>query len=433
MSCSSRCGWLFVAALMALTCSAPAAAQVRARLVASGFDRPVGFIQHPTDRTVQLVLEQGGRVRVLKSGVVQPSDFLDIRTQIASGGEQGLLGLAFAPNFSTSRRVFVSFTNPAGHSVIARFATMANDVLRVDATTRFDLQWPGGQRWISQPFTNHNGGNIAFGPDNYLYAGFGDGGSGNDPFNNAQNLQSLLGKMLRLDVLVPDADVEGYNVPGSNPFVGRADALPEIWALGLRNPWRWSFDDVRLGGTGALVIGDVGQDAWEEVDYQPPATGGRNYGWRNREGAHNNVTTAQPATTPLREPIWEYSHNAGRSITGGYVYRGQSLGASFIGRYFFADFVTSRIWSLAFVLDPATHDATAGGVIDHTADLGAAASSPSSFGIDADGELYVVTYGGAIYQVLGANGQAPATPPASDGARRVGDNDRLGIARPRSR
>ena len=432
MSCSSRYVWM-LAVCLASACGAAADAQVRAQLVASGFDRPVGVIQHPTDRTVQLVLEQGGRVRVLKSGIVQPTDFLDIRTQIVSGGEQGLLGLAFAPNFSTSQRVFVSFTNPSGHSVIARFTTMANDALRANLASRFDLQWPGGQRWITQPFTNHKGGQIAFGPDGYLYAGFGDGGSGNDPFNNAQNLQSLLGKMLRLDVLVPDADAEGYNVPASNPFVGRADTLPEIWALGLRNPWRWSFDDVRLGGTGALVIGDVGQDAWEEIDYQPAATGGRNYGWRNREGAHNNVTTVAPTITPLREPIWEYSHNAGRSITGGYVYRGRALGANVVGRYFFADFVTSRIWSVALALDPSTHEATAGGLIDHTADLGAAASSPSSFGVDAEGELYVVTYGGAIYQVLSLPGQPPATPPASDGTRRLGDRERVGIARPRGR
>ncbi len=391
------CAWLVCALLITM----PAQAQLRSTLVVAGLKQPVGFVQHPTDATVQLILEQGGRVRVLRAGQLQSPDFLDLTGRIASGGEQGLLGLAFAPDFSTSGRVFVSFTNQSGDSVIARFTRLGSDPLRADPASEFDLRWPGGNRFIAQPFTNHNGGHIAFGADGFLYIGFGDGGSGNDPLNNAQNPSSLLGKMLRLNVAVPANDPEGYDVPASNPFVGRAGMLPEIWSMGLRNPWRWSVDDPAHGGTGAIVIGDVGQDAWEEVNYEPAGAGGRNYGWRNREGAHNNVTSVPPLVTPLRDPIWEYRHPVGASIIGGFVYRGTALGASYVGRYFFGDFVSSRVWSLALVASTSTGDMTAQNVIEHTADLASAAASPSSFGVDANGELYLVSYIGSIFRIDG--------------------------------
>lgn len=391
----------------ALTCllaalsiaSIQAQIQLRATPIVSGLNRPVDFVQHPTDATAQLVLEQGGRVRVLRSGRLQTPDFLDLTSEVSAGGEQGLLGLAFAPDFRTSGRVFVSFTDRSGNSVIARFTRLAADPLRADPASRFDLKWPDGNRFIAQPFSNHNGGHLAFGADGLLYIGFGDGGSGDDPLNLAQNPLSLLGKMLRLDVAVPANDPEGYDVPVSNPFVGRAGVLSEIWSLGLRNPWRWSVDDPARGGTGAIIIGDVGQDAWEEVDYEPAGAGGRNYGWRNREGAHNNVTSPPPFSTPLRDPISEYSHATGASVIGGFVYRGAALGASYTGRYFFADFVTSRVWSLNLVVSPTTHEATAQGVIEHTADLASAAASPSSFGVDANGELYIVSYNGSIFRI----------------------------------
>ncbi|MCC7009997.1 MAG: PQQ-dependent sugar dehydrogenase [Acidobacteria bacterium] len=421
---------------LAIACVSPAAsAQLRATLVASGFDRPVAFIQHPTDPTAQIVVQQWGRLLVLKQGSVRFIDFLTLTNEVSTGGEQGVLGLAFAPDYAVSRRVFVSFTNRQGHSVISRYRTMTGDDLRIDAATRFDLRWPGGERFIRQPFVNHNGGQIAFGSDGYLYLGLGDGGSGDDPFNHAQTPSSLLGKMLRLDVSVPDADPEGYDVPPGNPFVGHAGVLPEIWALGLRNPWRWSFDDVRRGGTGALIIGDVGQGAWEEVDYQPADVGGLNYGWRNREGAHQNIANPGPASAPLQEPIWEYPSSTGRSVIGGYVYRGRALGAAFVGRYFVGDFVSSRIWSLELAVDPATRKAAARSVADHTAELGDAAASPSSFGVDADGELYVVSLTGSIYRLEGPPGQAPAPPPSptapgQDGPRRQ-NGDSLGSARKR--
>jgi hypothetical protein len=175
--------------------------------------------------------------------------------------------------------------------------------------------------------------------------------------------------------------------------------LGEIWAFGLRNPWRWSVDDTALGGTGALVIADVGQGSWEEVNYEPRGAGGRNYGWRNREGAHNNVTSVAPFSTPLTDPIWEFGRDVSRSITGGFVYRGSALPSQYRGRYFFGDFATSRIWSLGLQVDAITGEATVTNVQEHSADLGAAATSPSSFGVDAAGELYVVSYSGSIYRI----------------------------------
>jgi len=303
-------------------------AQLRSRLQASGFAAPVAFVQDPTDRAVQFVVQQGGRIRVVRSGTVLPADFIDLSSSIVAGGEQGLLGLAFAPDAAVSRRVFVNFTNRSGDTVVARLRRSSDPVV-ADPASRFDLRWggAGGRAFIEQPFANHNGGNLVFGPDGYLYIGLGDGGSGDDPDHRAQNPLELLGKMLRIDVSVPDAHPTGYQVPADNPFVRGVPvaARPEIWAFGLRNPWRYSFDDPSRGGTGAMVIADVGQNRWEEVDYEPPNRGGRNYGWRNREGTHDNVTSLAPAYLPLVEPIHEYDHAVGQSITGGYVYRGRPV------------------------------------------------------------------------------------------------------------
>jgi glucose/arabinose dehydrogenase len=250
-----------------------------------------------------------------------------------------------------------------------------------------------------QPFANHNGGHLAFGPDGYLYIGMGDGGSSNDPNHLAQTPSTLLGKMLRIDVHVPEGDSTGYRIPPGNPFSG-ASGLPEIWSFGLRNPWQFSFDDPARGGTGALVIGDVGQGGWEEIDYEPQNRGGRNYGWRNREGAHDNVTTLPPAFLPLVDPIFEYDRTAGQSITGGFVYRG--IGPTYYGRYFFADFVRGRVWSIALTTD-ASGEATASDAIEHTAELGgfAALGNISAFGVDAAGEHYIVGYSlGRIIRIV---------------------------------
>lgn len=385
-------------------------AQLRARVHASGFTTPVAFVQDPADRAVQFVVQQNGHIRVVRDGVVLPADFLDLSRDTLAGGERGLLGLAFAPD--ASRRLFVNFTNGSGDTVVARFRRSSNPVA-ADPASRFDLRWggAGGPATIAQPFANHNGGNLAFGSDGYLYIGLGDGGSGNDPNHRAQNPFELLGKMLRIDVNVPDTHASGYLIPPDNPFVsgsGPVSARPEIWAFGLRNPWRYSFDDPNRGGTGALVIGDVGQSSFEEIDYEPRGRGGRNYGWRNREGAHNNITSLAPAFLPLTDPIFEYGRSSGQSVTGGFVYRGLALGPSFQGRYFFADFVAGRVWSLALIVDPSTGNATASNVIEHTGELGAV-GNVSSFGTDTDGELYIVSYSlGSVLKIVGP----PIAPPA---------------------
>jgi glucose/arabinose dehydrogenase len=393
--------------VLALLCASPAHAQLQGQIYASGFQTPVAFVQDPTDRSVQFVVQQTGRIRVVRNGTVLGTDFLDLTSAIACCGEQGLLGLAFAPDYASSGRFFVNFTNSAGDTVVARFRRSTEPVV-ADAASRADLTFLG-RRIIEQPFANHNGGHLVFGPDGYLYIGLGDGGSGNDPGNRAQNPNELLGKMLRIDVNVPGSDPIGYTIPPDNPFVGRA-GLDEIWAFGLRNPWRYSFDDPARGGTGALVIGDVGQNRFEEIDYEPRGAGGRNYGWRNREGAHDNVTSQQPAFQPLIDPIFEYGRSDGVSVTGGFVYRGSRLGSSYRGRYFFADY-SGRVWSLALSVDEAG-EARASDRREHTAELGGSSvlGSISSFGVDADGELYIVNHSGGRIVRIAAPLSAPPAP-----------------------
>jgi len=218
-------------------------------------------------------------------------------------------------------------------------------------------------------------------------------------------------------VQVPADNPQGYAVPKSNPFAGRAGILPEIWAFGLRNPWRYNFDDPARGGTGALVIGDVGQNRFEEVDYEPANRGGRNYGWRNLEGLHDNVTSRPPAYLPLVDPIHEYDHATGQSITGGFVYRGTGLPAAYRGRYFFADYVQGRVWSLALTVD-GSGEGHASDLVEHTAELTASArfGLVSSFGVDATGELYIVSYTlGRVFKIIGP----PAAPPVPSGLRIV--------------
>jgi glucose/arabinose dehydrogenase len=401
------CGIVALAGLSALW----AQNRVRAQVYASGFSAPLAFVQDPLDRNVQFVVEQAGRIRVVRAGTVLPSDFLDLRAAVTSGGERGLLGLAF-PRDAASGRFYVNFTDRSGNTVVARFRRSA-DPLVADPATRFDLRFNGAANpaAISQPFSNHNGGHLAFGPDGFLYIGLGDGGAGDDPDHRAQNPQELLGKMLRLDVNVPDTHPTGYQVPADNPFVaGRPiSARPEIWAFGLRNPWRYSFDDPARGGNGALLIGDVGQNAFEEVDYEPPNRGGRNYGWRNREGAHDNVTSRPPALLPLVDPIHEYGRASGQSITGGYVYRGRALGQAFNGRYFLADYVQGRVWSIALTIDN-QGEARSSDLMEHTTELGGQGQlgNISSFGVDADGELYIVSLSRGV--ILRVGGLAPPTP-----------------------
>jgi glucose/arabinose dehydrogenase len=415
---------------LVLLASAQAAAQLpslQSATYVGGLSSPVGMVQDPSDPTVQFVVQQGGLIRVIRNGVLQGTNFLDLTSSIQGGGERGLLGLAFPSDSARSGRFYVNFTR-AGDSatVVARFRRSAGNPLVADPTSRFDLIWPAmpdaatapatrvcanfqstPQPAICQPFDNHNGGKIAFGPDGYLYIGMGDGGSGGDPQNQAQRHGTLLGKMLRIDVSVPDSDTRGYRIPADNPFVGTSAlavaTLDEIWAFGLRNPWRFTFDPTWLGGTGAMLIGDVGQGTFEEISYEPGRRGGRNYGWRIREGAHdfNPATTA--AFAPLTEPIFEYGDafgtNNSTSITGGYVYRGTALGAAYRGRYFYADYISGRIASIALTVDPVTREATASDFQEHTAAFNSAGNI-SSIDIDANGEIYVVKYGGEIRRLL---------------------------------
>jgi glucose/arabinose dehydrogenase len=293
--------------------------------------------------------------------------------------EGGLLGMAFHPNFANNGQVFLSFTRPGLTSYISRFASN-------DGGATLD---PGSEQVIltlAQPFNNHNGGNVAFGPDGMLYAGYGDGGSANDPNDNGQNTSNFFGTILRLDV---DGG-SPYAIPPGNPFAGNPvctqgvgqSPCPEIYAFGLRNPWRWSFD----AATGELWVGDVGQDTWEEIDI---VTAGGNYGWRIREGMHCNIP-ATCSTTGLTDPVAEYDHGQGQSVTGGYVYRGQAIPA-LVGAYVYGDFGSGRLWGL--------FDDGAGG--RDTRELDDSSLSISSFAQGNDRELYVLDFsGGALYRIV---------------------------------
>ena len=382
--------------------SSTATAQLRTSVVATGLTNPVAFVLDPGEPSTFYVVEQRGTIRTLQNGALSSNFFLDLRGQLSSGGERGLLGMAFPPDAPQSRRFFINFTNPDGHTVVARFTRDRQGA--VIANSRFDLVWPDGRAFVEQPFPNHNGGHLVFGPDGYLYIGLGDGGSGGDPQNHAQNPNSLLGKMLRIDVSVGDADRRGYRVPEDNPFVDREPvaALAEIWAFGLRNPWRYRFDDWTRGGTGALVIADVGQSAREEVNWEPRGAGGRNYGWRVREGRNAFDTRLPAAYQPLRDPIYEYPRSEGQSITGGLVYRGAELDAMFNGRYFFADYVAGRVYSIGLALDE-RQEATAVNLLVLTDLLGGTTELGliSSFGVDATGEMYIVSYSrGRIFKIV---------------------------------
>ena len=409
-----RAGVMAVAVAIGLL---PIAAQAQLRsqaVISSGLSAPVALVPDPAFANVMYVVEQGGLVKVLRAGVLDATPFADLRSLTAASGERGLLGMAFAPD--ASGRVFFNYTNLTGDTVVSRYTRTPANPLVVDPASRLDLRWPSGDRFIRQPFANHNGGHLAFGPDGYLYIGLGDGGSANDPNNNAQGPNTLLGKMLRIDVGVADNDPAGYRVPADNPFLDQQpiQATGEIWAFGLRNPWRYSFDDLGAGATGALIIGDVGQGSREEIDYEPRGAGGRNYGWRIREGriATPNIPATTPAFVPLVDPIFDYGRSDGRAITGGYVYRGTALPAAYRGRYFFADSETARVWSLGLSVNAATGEAMVTNVIEHTAELGGSLGPIVSFGRDLQGELYLVSIDGRIVKIASdsTNANLPQAP-----------------------
>ncbi|MFL6256050.1 MAG: PQQ-dependent sugar dehydrogenase, partial [Pyrinomonadaceae bacterium] len=352
-----------------------------------GFTSPVG-IGHAGDGSGRIfVVEQGGRIRIVKSGVLQPSPFLDISTRISSGGERGLLGLAFPPDYARKGYFYVDYTNPAGDTVISRFQRSASNADAADPASEQILLT------IAQPFANHNGGQLAFGPlDRMLYVGMGDGGDAGDPGNRAQNPAQLLGKILRLDTETGRPFT--YTVPSTNPFLTTTGFRPEIWALGMRNPWRFSFDR----STADLFIADVGQGSWEEIDFQPATSrGGENYGWRIMEGTH--CFNPNPCSVAgLTLPVVEYNHSAGDcSVTGGYVYRAATY-PRMQGLYFYGDFCTGRIWSLK----------RAGSAWQSTLLLDTSIQI-SAFGEDESANLYVASYStGEIFPLVD-NG--PALPP----------------------
>ena len=344
----------------------------------AGLDLPLSVTQDPSQPNVQIVVEKAGRLRVLQSGALLAEPFLDLMDKVSTDGEKGLLGLAFAPNYAASGRFFVNYIDLNGNTVVSRFSRSAGDPLRADPASEFPLVWSDGQPFIFQPGALHKGGHLAFGPDGCSTSVWATAPTHNDPDHNAQNPGLLLGKMLRINVNVPDADAEGFDVPADNPFVNQPGVRPEIWSFGHRNPWRWTFDDPAHGGTGALIMADVGQDGWEEINYEPAGQSGRNYGWRNREGSHDYITELPAFSEPLVDPVLEYSHDINEtdvraSVTGGVVYRGSTLGPEYVGRYFFADFMQSRVWSVRFGVD-------VGGMAysydlqEHTDELGDAAT-----------------------------------------------------------
>jgi len=341
------------------------------------FNSPTYLTAAPGDTSRLFVVEQGGAVRVLHHDTTETRPFLDLRGQIASGGERGLLSIAFDPQYATNGRFFVYFTNPAGDIRIVRYTVSGDPDSANESSADTILKIP-------HPVdANHNGGQLQFGPDSMLWAGTGDGGGSNDSHANGQNKHALLGKLLRLDV----RGASGYTIPTGNPGVTDTSFAPEVWAYGLRNPWRFSFDRQ----TGDLYIGDVGQNAYEEIDIAPAPLQrrpGANYGWNVMEGKH---CLFDPCTPVGILPVAEYAHAANVcAITGGYVYRGSAL-PDLDGHYFFADyckgFVKSISWPASTTIGDWTSILSPGGGI-------------SSFGQDARGELYILQLGGPVWRIV---------------------------------
>jgi len=343
--------------------------------VADGFDAPT-FVGNAGDERL-FVVEQRGRIRIVSNGELLPEPFLDIREQVGSqSNEQGLLSIAFHPDYAGNGVFFLDYTDRNGDTVISRWQ-VSDDPNRADASSETVLLQ------IAQPYPNHNGGQLQFGPDGYLYVGMGDGGSGGDPQNNGQNPGTLLGALLRLDV---DAEGGGahYAIPPDNPYIGDENGRNEVWAIGLRNPWRFSFDRE----TGDLYVADVGQNMYEEVNFVPAGQGaGLNFGWNWMEGNHCFRDGCDPGA--FYAPVAEYSHGQGEcSITGGYVYRGAAFPAM-RGNYLYGDFCSGRLWTLFRQPD--------GSWVNNA--IGVAPGSLTTFGEGFDGELYLTTREGVLYRI----------------------------------
>jgi glucose/arabinose dehydrogenase len=348
------------------------------QIVTLGDQRPV-HLTHAGDGSGRLfVVEKQGRIRIVRNGAALPAPFLDISSLVnSSGGEQGLLSVAFHPDYETNGLLYVNYTGNSGigDTVIARYQVSPDDPDRADPNTALTLLT------IEQPYRNHNGGLVKFGPDGDLYVGMGDGGGGGDPRGNAQNRGTLLGKLLRIDV----NGGQPYAIPADNPFVNEPGARPEIWSYGLRNPWRFSFDRA----TGDLYIADVGQNRYEWVHFQPAGQGGQNWGWDIVEGSHCFEPQQNCSPERFPKPIAEYDHSLGRSITGGYVYRGTSY-PQLTGLYFYADYGSGRIWAAQQEASGTWHSEE---LLDSDLQI-------SSFGEDESGELYLTSMGdNAVYRL----------------------------------
>jgi glucose/arabinose dehydrogenase len=391
-----------------LGCGAQSAPEIALETLATGLAQPTA-ITHAGDPRIFLTLQRG-QVVVFDGGGVRTAPFLDIQPLVGCCGERGLLGLVFHPRYSENGFFFVDYTNTAGDTVIARYR-VSTDPAVADPGSGVTLLT------IPQPFANHNGGQLAFGPDGYLYVGMGDGGSANDPMCNGQRDESLLGKILRIDVDANASSPPFYGIPPDNPFASPGGPRDEIWTKGLRNPWRFSFDR----STGDLFIGDVGQGAREEIDFQAAGTpGGRNYGWKMMEGTlcGGGGTSGCPSgvsacnSPALTLPILEYSHAAGDcSVTGGYIYRGRQF-PRLAGTYFYGDYCTGKIWG-----------ATSAAGSWSSRLFTRRATNLTTFGEDAAGELYLATESGLLARIVDANPVAPtlvSVEPAS-GPVRGGD------------
>lgn len=371
--------------------------------VAGGLSEPLYLTTPPGDQARLFVVEQNtARIRIIKNGTLLATPFLDVNAKASSGGERGLLGLAFHPNYSSNGYFYIKYTDNNGNTVLARYRVSGNP----------DVADPNSETVLMtavQPFSNHNGGMLAFSPnDDHLYIGMGDGGSSNDPNNRAQNGQDILGKILRMNV----GNGTVFTVPSDNPFNNNPSVLDSIWALGLRNPWRFSFD--RLNGD--LYIADVGQGAREEISWQSgDSSGGENYGWRCMEGKMCTGLTGCTCNSPqLTIPLHDYTHSGGNcSVTGGYVYRGQAI-PELDGTYFFADFCTGKIWSFKRNGNGVTQ------FTDRTAELrpatGETINNVTSFGEDDRGEIYIVDRDGEIFKIVADTTVPTPTPTAPPSA-----------------
>jgi glucose/arabinose dehydrogenase len=359
-----------------LDCNPPSGSPPALKLteVASGLSSPLLIKGAPGDDQRLYIIERNGRIKILQNGQVLATPFLDIATEVQGGGEQGLLGLAFHPGYAQNGRFFVHYSSEIGDgdTTIEEYVR-SNDPAVADPTPVKTLLT------VDQPYGNHNGGSIEFGFDGMLYIFLGDGGDGGDPGNRAQNLESLLGKVLRLDV-----DGSPYSIPPGNITTGK----DEVWDYGLRNPYRASFDAC----TGDLYIGDVGQNAWEEIDVEPAGQGNRNYGWRRKEGNSCYNPSSGCDIPGLTAPAVAYDNDSGMAVIGGYVYRGSKM-PGLRGTYFYGDTGTGQIWSFVWSGGQATAQT------QHTSDLNSFGISISSFGQDNDGEVYLVHLGGSIYRI----------------------------------